>query len=168
MWYAALLAATGAATAGALAGHPVRVDDNGGPAAVDQPTGWFNAVQGPLILVLLLLSLAFIARQALSWRRATGERRQQLKWLASGAAVSIICLFLAASSSSSSPGNGPTLWGVLSTLAWMGVAALPVSIGVAILKLGSTMSRLTFWLPSRLRPFAAQGSCSPARTRGPG
>jgi MFS family permease len=134
VWFAALLAATGAAIAGALAAHPIRVDDNGGLAAVDQPAGWFNAVQGPLILVLLLLSLAFIARQALSWRRTTGERRQQLKWLASGAAVSIICLFLAASSSSSSPQNGPTLWGVLSSLAWMGVAALPISIGVAILK----------------------------------
>jgi hypothetical protein len=83
-------------------------------------------------LVLLGLSLAFIARRALSWRRATGERRQQLKWLASGATISIICLFLAANSSSS--GNGRRFWGVLGTLAWMGVAALPVSIGVAILK----------------------------------
>ena len=132
VWFTALLAATGAATADALAAHPIRVDSNGGLAAVDQPAGWFNAVQGLLILVLLGLSMAFIARQALSWRRATGERRQQLKWLASGAAVSIICLFLAANSSS--PSNGPTLWGVLNTLAWMGVAALPVSIGVAILK----------------------------------
>jgi len=132
VWLAALLAATGAAMGGALAAHPVRVDNNGGLAALDYPAGWFNAVQGLLVFVLLGLSLAFIARQALSWRRAAGERRQQLKWLASGATVSIICLFLAASSSSS--GNGPTLWGVLSSLAWMGVAALPVSIGVAILK----------------------------------
>ena len=84
--------------------------------------------------MLVGLSLAFIARQALSWRRSSGDRRQQLKWLASGAAISIICLLLAANFSSSSPGNGPTLWGVLSTLAWMGVAALPISIGVAILK----------------------------------
>jgi hypothetical protein len=132
VWFAAMLAATGAALGGALAAHPVRVDNNGGLVALDYPAGWYNAVQGLLILVLLGLSLAFIARQALSWRRAAGERRQQLKWLASGAAVSIICLFLAANSSSS--GNGPTLWGVLGTLAWMGVAALPVSIGVAILK----------------------------------
>ena len=132
VWFAALLASTGAAMGGALAAHPVRVDNNGGLTALDDPAGWFNAVQGLLIFVLLALSLAFIARQALSWRRAAGERRQQLKWLASGATVSIICLFLAANSSSS--GNGPTLWGVLSSLAWMGVAALPVSIGVAILK----------------------------------
>jgi hypothetical protein len=134
--FALLILATCVAIVGALAAHPIRVDNNGGLAAVDQPTGWFNAVQGPLSVVLVGLSLAFIARQALTWRRSSGDRRQQLKWLASGAAVTIICLFLAAnsSSSSSSPVNGPTLWGVLSTLAWMGVAALPISIGVAILK----------------------------------
>jgi hypothetical protein len=132
VWFAVMLAATGAALGGALTAHPLRVDNNGGLVALDYPAGWYNAAQGLLILVLLVLSLAFIARQALSWRRATGERRQQLKWLASGAAVSIICLFLAASFGSS--GNGPTLAGVLNTLAWMGAAALPVSIGVAILK----------------------------------
>ena len=37
VWFAALLAATGAAMAAALTAHPVRVDDNGGLAAVDQP-----------------------------------------------------------------------------------------------------------------------------------
>jgi len=116
----------------ALAAHPVRVDESGGLAAVDHPVGWFNAVQGTIIVAILGLSLGFVVRQALSWRRATGERRQQLKWLASGATVSIACLFLAASSSSS--GNGPTLLDILAGLAWMGVAALPVSIGVAILK----------------------------------
>ena len=130
--FATLLVATGVAIARALAAHPVRVDESGGLAAIDHPVGWFNAVQGLLVFVLLGLSLAFIARQALSWRRAAGERRQQLKWLASGATVSIICLFLAASSSSS--GNGPTLLGVIEGLAWIGVAALPVSIGVGILK----------------------------------
>jgi hypothetical protein len=132
--FAVLILATCVAIAVALAAHPIRVDNNGGLAAVDNPTGWFGAIQGPLALVLGGLSLAFIARQALSWRRSSGDRRQQLKWLASGAAVSIICLFVAANSGSGSSGHGPTLWGVLGTLAWMGVAALPISIGVAILK----------------------------------
>jgi hypothetical protein len=132
--FAILILATCVAIAEALAAHPIRVDNNGGLAAVDQPVGWFGAIQGPLSVVLAGLSLAFIVRQALSWRRSSGDRRQQLKWLASGAAVSIICLVLAANSGSGSSASGPTLWGVLSTLAWMGVAALPVSIGVAILK----------------------------------
>jgi hypothetical protein len=130
--FTTLLVATAVAIAGALAAHPVRVDESGGLAAVDHPVGWFNAVQGTIIVLILGLSLSFIVRQGLSWRRATGERRQQLKWLASGALVSIVCLFLAGNSSSS--GNGPTFLGVLSGLAWMGVTALPVSIGVAILK----------------------------------
>jgi hypothetical protein len=133
--FATLLVATAVAIAGALAAHPVRVDESGGLAAVDHPVGWFNAVQGVIIVLILGLSLSFIVRQALSWRRATGERRQQLKWLASGAFVSVACLVLAANSSSSGNGpTGPTLWGVLTSLAWFGVAALPVSIGVAILK----------------------------------
>jgi hypothetical protein len=118
--FALLVLATCVAIAGALAAHPIRVDSTGGLAAVDHPVGWFNYVQGPLSVVLVGLSLAFIARQALSWRRSSGDRRQQLKWLASGGAVTIICLFLAAS--------------FIGGLAWFGVAALPVSIGVGILK----------------------------------
>ena len=122
------------ATAQAVIGRPFQVDVNGGLKITDQASGWYGAVANPLQPVILLFIVAFIGRQVLSWRRSSGERRQQLKWLASGAAVTIICLILAANSGSSSTGNGPTLWGVLSTLAWMGAAALPISIGVAILK----------------------------------
>jgi hypothetical protein len=133
--FATLLVATAAAVAGALAAHPVRVDENGGLAAVDYPVGWFNAIQGLILVLILGLSLSFIVRQALSWRRATGERRQQLKWLASGAFVSVVCLIVAGNFGSSGNGpTGPTLLGVLTSLVWFGVAALPVSIGVGILK----------------------------------
>jgi hypothetical protein len=126
-----LILATCVAIADALAAHPIRVDSSGGLAAVDDPVGWFKVVQGPLMVVIIGLSLAFIARQALSWRRSSGDRRQQLKWLASGGAVTIICLFLAASFSNS---GGPKALLVVLGLAWFGVAALPVSIGVGILK----------------------------------
>ena len=54
----------------------------------------------------------------LSWRRSSGERRQQLKWLASGGALTVVCAVLL----------------TVSGLAWFGFAALPVSIGVGILK----------------------------------
>jgi hypothetical protein len=130
--FAAELAATAVAIAGALAQHPIRVDRTGGLAAVDHPVGWFNAAQGLLTGAVLLLSLAFIARQVLSWRRAVGERRQQLKWLASGAAVTIICLVLGGSWGSSGGRITPLV--VIGNIAWLGVAALPVAIGVAILK----------------------------------
>jgi hypothetical protein len=130
--FALLVLASCVAIVGALSAHPIRVDNTGGLAAVDYPVGWFNVVKGLLSLVTIGLSLAFIARQALSWRRSSGDRRQQLKWLASGAAVTIICLFLAGSIGSS--GGPKTLLDVISGLAWFGVAALPVSIGVGILK----------------------------------
>ena len=94
--FAVLLIASVVATAGALAAHPIRTDTSGGLVALDNPVGWFAAVNHGCLIVLLVLSVAFIGRQVLSWRRSSGERRQQLKWLASGAAVSIAGLVLAA------------------------------------------------------------------------
>jgi hypothetical protein len=80
-----------------------------------------------------VLSVGFIGRQVLSWRRSSGERRQQLKWLASGAAVSMAGLVLAVIFASSS-GTSANVAQWLGNLAWFGLAALPVSIGVAILR----------------------------------
>jgi hypothetical protein len=128
--YAVLEVATAVTIAAAIAAHPIRVDANGGLSAVDTPTGWFNLVQGAAIAVLIVLTLCFIGRQALSWRRASSERRQQLKWLASGAAVTLVCGAVSGAFSSS----GITLVSVVANYAWFGWAALPVSIGVAILR----------------------------------
>ena len=105
-------------TAGALAGHPVRVDSTGGLAATDNPSGWFGAVWGSALVLAVALSVSFAARQALSWRGSSGERRQQLKWLTGGAGAAIASGVLAG-------GFAP---------AWFGFAALPVAIGVGILK----------------------------------
>jgi hypothetical protein len=116
--YAALVAALAVATADAIIGRPVRVDSSGGLVGVDVAAGWYKQVQDPITLLLVVLSLSFVARQVLSWRRSSGERRQQLKWLASGGAVTVVCAVLL----------------TVSGLAWFGFAALPVSIGVGILK----------------------------------
>ena len=128
--YAVLQVATAVAVAAALAAHPLRVDSNGGLSALDHPAGWYNLIQGPATVVLIALTLCFVARQALSWRRSSSERRQQLKWLASGAAVTLVCGVLSASLSSS----GSTIVSVVGNYAWFGWAALPVSIGIAILR----------------------------------
>jgi hypothetical protein len=118
------------ATGQAFARHPVQVDSTGGLTATDNPAGWYAAVSHALLLAMLVFIVAFIARQVLSWRRSSGERRQQLKWLASGAAVMVVGPFLAFPTSSSSA----TGWQLVSGLGWFLFAALPVSIGVAILK----------------------------------
>ena len=124
--YLGLLAAVATAAAGALAAHPVRIDAAGGLSAIDYPVGWYGAVQHSILLALLALSVAFIGRQVLSWRRSSGERRQQLKWLASGAAVAIVSLVLSFMLSSASE------W--VDNLILCATAALPVSMGVAILR----------------------------------
>ena len=128
--YAVLLVASAVATAGALAAHPIRVDSSGGLSAVNTPVGWYKAVQAPAIIMLLVLSLCFIGRQVLSWRRSSSDRRQQLKWLASGGAFTLVCAGLSGSLGSS----GITLLNVVGGFAWFGWAALPVCIGVAILR----------------------------------
>ena len=136
VWFAAfavLLIGLAVATGGALAAHPVRVDTTGGLTAVDNPTGWFAVIIHGSLIVLLALSVSFIGRQVLSWRRSSGERRQQLKWLASGAAVSIVGLVFAVIFATSS-GSVTTVAQWIGTIAWFGLAALPVSIGVAILR----------------------------------
>jgi len=68
--------------------------------------------------------LSFVGHQVLSWRRASGERRQQLKWLACGAVTALGLSLL---------GNVVS-WNVESRLLEFGVVALPAGIGVGILK----------------------------------
>ena len=106
-------------------GH-VRVDADGYLAAVDHPSG-STAFVSPLGAVFAVTVVGFwlaaLIRQGLSWRRSSGDRREQLKWLASGAAVCGILGVSAVSIQSA-------WWEVLI----VGFAALPVSIGVAVLK----------------------------------
>jgi hypothetical protein len=74
---------------------------------------------------------SFVARQVLSWRRATGERRQQLKWLMAGSFVSVAGLaggFLLAQFSS------PLAAVLGSIMLGFGLFSLPVSICIGILK----------------------------------
>ena len=129
--YALYIILLAVATAGAMTGRSFRVDASGGPAATDHPAGWYAAVANPLLVLFLLLIVAFIGRQVLSWRRSSGDRRQQLKWLASGA-VLVFASAVLASSGSASP---DAVWQVVTgSFAWFGFAALPLCIGVAILK----------------------------------
>jgi len=130
--YTVLLAALAVTTASALAVHPLRIDDLGGLSVVDNPTGWFAVFQHSVLILMLALSLVFIGRQLLSWRRSSGERRQQLKWLASGAAVTIVSLVIGTAFGTTGPATPVLEW--VDNVAWCGLGALPVSIGVAILR----------------------------------
>jgi hypothetical protein len=109
---------------GAVAGHHVWIDTSGGLLGLGSttgPYGWFGAVEDVFFPVLAVCWLASLAAQAASYRRSSGERRQQLKWLLTGGVVGGIGLVLALSGLSDLAG---TVLGL----------ALPASMGVAIFK----------------------------------
>jgi hypothetical protein len=106
------------------AGHHVVLQADGNLAGLGQGrTAWAAQVQEAFFLIVGVLWLAAVARQALGWRRSAGERRQQLKWLATGAAICGVFGISAISTNSA-------IWQVLI----LGFAALPVSIGIGIMK----------------------------------
>ena len=122
-----------AGEAGAVAGRRIQVDVNGGYSGPGGPGGFlgvFAAVTGLGFVLIPLFWPAFVARQARSWRRATGDRRQQLKWLTSGAVSAVAGLALIALG----PPKDQLSGRITRDLAFLALAALPVTIGVGILK----------------------------------
>jgi hypothetical protein len=122
-----------ALTIGAIAGHHLQVDSGGNLVALDNNAGnaaWWNAITLVATLVLAVSWLGSLAAQLLSYRRSSGERRQQLKWLLTGSAITGACLAVSFSQSNS---NSAIAQGI-SVIVIAGLLALPVSVGVAILK----------------------------------
>jgi hypothetical protein len=123
-------------TIGAIAAGDIHLVPGGDLQAVDAPAGssaWLGSFEGVILPVLAVFWLVFVASQVLSWRRASGERRQQLKWLMSGAAVCMAAVAVTAIVGTLDRSASPAVQ-VVVDLASVGIAALPVSIGVAILK----------------------------------
>jgi hypothetical protein len=117
----------------AIAAHHVQVDSGGNLLAIDHPTGWaawWGAVQGLFFPVLGVCWLASLAGQVASYRRSSGDRREQLKWLIGGSAVAVAGGLLGVPFSDSSD----QILRVLGNIGLVAVLALPLSMGVAILK----------------------------------
>jgi hypothetical protein len=90
----------------------------------------------------------------LSWRRAGGDRRQQLKWLMSGSAIAVACVVI---------GNVVPALDSVATQVGVGVV-LPACLGVAILKYRLyAIDRLI----SRTMPAASSWSRRPPAGRVP-
>ncbi len=117
-----------------MVGHRISVDNDGQMINSPSPSGVagtvLEAAGVALVISLPLFWLSFVARQVVSWRHSAGERRQQLKWLMGGSAISVVGLvgvFVAGNSA------GP-IAGALLPIAFFAVLALPISISVGILK----------------------------------
>ena len=94
-----------------------------GFSAIAGVAGWAVA---PLLVIFWV---TFVARQAANWRGADGERREQLKWLIAGGAISVVGI-VAVVQKNGSPGAGR----IVTDCGALGISALPIGIGVGILK----------------------------------
>jgi hypothetical protein len=116
-------------TVGAIIGHHTRVDSGGNLLLLDNSRSspaWWVVGSNVFFALGVVCWLVSLAAQVLSYRRSSGERRQQLKWLMTGSAVAFV-------------GIVPTLDDVTGTpaagfIALAGFLALPLCIGVAVLK----------------------------------
>ena len=132
------LACEAALAATALIGHHLNANTvNSGPGGgliYNQPaaTRWLTVGPGLSAAAALLLIAAAVIRQVISYRRSSGVRRQQLKCLMGGLTVCILAL--CALGSGTAGGGNSLAAQVWSQVPWIAFAALPISIGVAMLK----------------------------------
>jgi hypothetical protein len=115
-------------TVGTIIGHHTRVDPAGGLFLLsggDPAAGWWNTALTLIFLLVALCLVASLTAQAASWRRSSGERRQQLKWLMAGLAAVVTGAGI-----SSVPGTGTI--GMACFLA--GLLLFSLCIGVAVLR----------------------------------
>ena len=115
---------------GGLHTRPIQVNSQGQL----ETTG--GSLGGTLVTVLLIGSylgfcLAWVLRLVFAYRRSSGDYRQQLKWLAIGGAICLSGLVLVTVLSN----TGSNILRAIGTVGLVvGLVALPVSFGVAILR----------------------------------
>jgi len=129
--YAAISALTFGGTmtvAAASLSRRIPVDGSGAVVGFNHPRGgyaWFEIVKVLWVLAFVSLAIAAVAYQTRRYRRASGERRQQLKALAAGTGALIVCFAVVTTAKGS----------VVGSVAFaIGLAALPLSMGVGILR----------------------------------
>lgn len=103
----------------------IQVDSTGALVSLDRNAKGAGAAIGGLVFLLYGgLALSFVFAQLLAYRRSSGDRREQLKWLMTGSAIGIVGLAVALSPINRTVGNVVSL----------GILAVPLSMGVGILK----------------------------------
>jgi hypothetical protein len=126
-----LLASFWAVVAGAVIDNNIHLVPNGDLTAINTPPGWFALVEGVSLAYVGVCAIIWIGAQVIRWRRATGVYRQQVKWLMGGAAIAVLCLGLLLVGPNT---NSSTMGRIFQAALPAGIAALPIGIGVGILR----------------------------------
>jgi len=139
-WAMAAVAAVGAVwmfgafaiAAEAIALHQVVIEPAGDLQRIDHPTSnwaWWSVAQLVFFVLLLFVGVVWLISRVPAYRAATGERRQQLKWLIFGGTTAVVGGVLSVVLSSFSG-----VLGLISSVAIIGLFGIPISIGVGITK----------------------------------
>ncbi len=104
------------------------------PTGIERAAGIIKLSQSILIPLTLGIVLAMAASVIVRFRRARGEERQQLKWLAYSAGVLSTIVALAFLNGQVLHRSLLLLEVIVSVVGMVAIAAVPVAIGVAILR----------------------------------
>jgi hypothetical protein len=102
------------------------------PLGIQGAAGFLGLLQGIGIPLLMALMVASVASLILRFRRAVGEERQQLKWFAYSVALLATSIILGAILATFAP--VPEIGSYGNPLQIIGVTAIPVATGIAVLK----------------------------------
>jgi hypothetical protein len=106
----------------------IRIDSTGELARFDGSNS--SIADNVALLGYFGFCVLWVARQLLAFRRSTGVRREQLKWLLSGGAICIIGLVVTLTAG----GSDYLALRFLENAGFAGLAALPIGLGVGILR----------------------------------
>jgi MFS family permease len=121
-----------AIAADAIALNQVVIEPSGDLKQIDYPAGgwaWWSVLQNVWFLLILCVGVVWLASRVPAYRAATGERRQQLKWLISGGSAACVGVVLSVVLSSYSG-----VLGFIGSAAIIGLLGIPLSIGVGMTK----------------------------------
>ena len=112
-------------------GHVV-IEPSGDLKQIDYPTSgwvWWGDLQYVWFGLLLCVGVGWLVSRVPAYRVATGERRQQLKWLLFGGSAAVVGVVLSVVLSAFSG-----VLGDIGSLAIFGLLGIPLSIGIGITK----------------------------------
>jgi hypothetical protein len=112
-------------------GHVV-IEPSGDLKQISYPTSgwaWWNTLQVIWFVLLLCVGVVWLVSRVPAYRAATGERRQQLKWLIFGGTTSVVGVVLSVLLS-----NATGVLGTIGSVAIFGLIGTPLAIGIGITK----------------------------------
>jgi len=121
-----------AIAADAIALNQVVIEPTGDLKQIDYPTGgwaWWGVLQIVWFFLILVVGVVWLVSRVPAYRAATGERRQQLKWLIFGGSTATVGVVLSVVLS-----NFSGVLGFIGSVAIIGLLGIPLSIAVGMTK----------------------------------